>query len=64
MTITEEVQAAILQVSEDAWMPAYNGDGQAREGAWARAAVVRRAPVEVEICRQLMCHTWLHSMTR
>jgi hypothetical protein len=34
MTITEEVQAAILQVPGDAWTPAYDGDGQVREGAW------------------------------
>jgi hypothetical protein len=34
MTITEDMQAAILKVPQDAWTPAYDGDGQAREGAW------------------------------
>jgi Transposase DDE domain group 1 len=34
MTITEDMQAAILQVPRDAWTPAYDGDGQVREGAW------------------------------
>ena len=34
MTITEEMQAAILQAPADAWTPAYDGDGQVREGAW------------------------------
>jgi len=34
MTITEEVQAAILQVPADGWTPAYDGDGQVRNGAW------------------------------
>jgi hypothetical protein len=34
MTITEEMQAAILKVPADGWTPAYDGDGQVREGAW------------------------------
>jgi hypothetical protein len=34
MTITEQVQAAILEVPADGWTPAYDGDGQVREGAW------------------------------
>jgi hypothetical protein len=34
MTITEDMQAAILSVPADAWTPAYDGDGQVREGAW------------------------------
>ena len=34
MTITEDMQAAILKVPEDAWTPAYDGDGQVRDGAW------------------------------
>jgi hypothetical protein len=34
MTITEDMQAAVLQVPRDAWTPAYDGDGQVREGAW------------------------------
>ena len=35
MTITEEMQAAILEVPAAAWTPAYDGDGQVRDGAWA-----------------------------
>ncbi len=34
MTITEDMQAAILQVPEDGWTPAYDGDGKVRQGAW------------------------------
>jgi len=34
MTITEDIQAAILQVPPAAWTPAYDGDGQVRTGAW------------------------------
>jgi hypothetical protein len=34
MTITEEMQAAIMKVPAGAWQPAYDGDGQARDGAW------------------------------
>jgi hypothetical protein len=34
MTITEDMQAAILKVPADAWTPAYDGDGQVRDGAW------------------------------
>jgi DDE family transposase len=34
MTITEDVQAAIMTVPADGWTPAYDGDGQVREGAW------------------------------
>ena len=34
MTITEDMQAAILKVPADSWTPAYDGDGQARDGAW------------------------------
>jgi hypothetical protein len=34
MTITEEVQAAILKAPQDGWTPAYDGDGQVRPGAW------------------------------
>jgi hypothetical protein len=33
-TITEEIQAAILQSPADGWIPAYDGDGKVREGAW------------------------------
>jgi hypothetical protein len=33
MTITEEIQAAVLQVPAQGWTPAYDGDGQARPGA-------------------------------
>jgi hypothetical protein len=34
MTITEDMQAAILKVPATAWTPAYDGDGQVRDGAW------------------------------
>jgi hypothetical protein len=34
MTITEDVQAAILKVPAGSWTPAYDGDGQVRDGAW------------------------------
>jgi hypothetical protein len=34
MTITEDMQAAIGKVPADAWTPAYDGDGQVRDGAW------------------------------
>jgi hypothetical protein len=35
MTITKDMQAAILQVPAGAWTPAYDGGGQVRDGAWA-----------------------------
>jgi Transposase DDE domain group 1 len=34
MTVTEDVQAAVLKVPQDGWTPAYDGDGQVRHGAW------------------------------
>jgi hypothetical protein len=34
MTITEPVAEAIGKVPGDAWTPAYDGDGQVRDGAW------------------------------
>jgi hypothetical protein len=34
MTITEPVADAIGKVPAEAWTPAYDGDGQVREGAW------------------------------
>lgn len=34
MTITEDVRAAILDVPAGGWTPAYDGDGQVRDGAW------------------------------
>ena len=34
MTVTEDIQAAILQVPASAWTPAYDGDGDVRAGAW------------------------------
>jgi len=34
MTITGDMQAAIGKVPADAWTPAYDGDGQVRDGAW------------------------------
>jgi hypothetical protein len=34
MTITQDMQAAIGKVPASAWTPAYDGDGQVRDGAW------------------------------
>jgi hypothetical protein len=34
MTITQDVQDAIGKVPAEAWTPAYDGDGEVREGAW------------------------------
>jgi hypothetical protein len=34
MTITEAIQDAIGMVPANAWTPAYDGDGQVRDGAW------------------------------
>src|SRR6202012_5844155 len=34
MTITEDMQAAVLQVPAESWTPAYDGDGRVRDGAW------------------------------
>jgi hypothetical protein len=34
MTITEAIAEAIGEVPADAWTPAYDGDGQVRDGAW------------------------------
>jgi hypothetical protein len=34
MTITEDIRAASLAVPAAGWTPAYDGDGQVREGAW------------------------------
>jgi hypothetical protein len=34
MTITEDMQEAILKVPAAAWTPAYDGEGQVRDGAW------------------------------
>jgi hypothetical protein len=34
MTITEDMQEAILKVPARAWTPAYDADGQVRPGAW------------------------------
>ncbi len=34
MTITEDIQEAILKVPAGSWTPAYDGDGQVRDGAW------------------------------
>jgi hypothetical protein len=33
-TMTDEVQDAIIKVPARAWTPAYDGDGQVRDGAW------------------------------
>ena len=33
-SITDDVQAAVLSVPEQAWTPAYDIDGQPRDGAW------------------------------
>jgi hypothetical protein len=34
MTITEDMQEAILKVPASSWIPAYDGNGQVRDGAW------------------------------
>ena len=34
MTTTEDIQAAIGKVPASAWAPAYDGDGEVRDGAW------------------------------
>jgi hypothetical protein len=34
MTVTEDMQNAILKVPADSWTPAYDGGGQVRDGAW------------------------------
>jgi Transposase DDE domain group 1 len=34
MTVTEDMQAAVLKVPAGGWTPAYDGDGQVRKGAW------------------------------
>ena len=34
MTITEDMQDAVLKVPADSWTPAYDGDGRVRDGAW------------------------------
>jgi hypothetical protein len=34
MTVTEDMQEAILKVPAKSWTPAYDGDGQVRDGAW------------------------------
>ena len=34
MTITQDMQAAILKVPAGSWTPAYDGDGEVRDGAW------------------------------
>jgi hypothetical protein len=34
MTVTEDMRSAILQVPAKSWTPAYDGDGQVRDGAW------------------------------
>jgi hypothetical protein len=34
MTITEDMQAAVLKVPADAWTPAYDSDSEVRKGAW------------------------------
>ena len=34
MTITQDMQAAILKVPAGSWTPAYDRDGEVRDGAW------------------------------
>jgi len=34
MTLTEDMQEAVLKVPASSWTPAYDGDGQVRDGAW------------------------------
>jgi hypothetical protein len=35
MPVTEDIRKAILKVPAKSWTPAYDGDGQVRDGAWA-----------------------------
>ena len=34
MTVTEDMQSAVLKVPASSWTPAYDGGGQVRDGAW------------------------------
>ena len=34
MTVTEDMQEAILKIPAESWTPAYDGGGQVRDGAW------------------------------
>jgi hypothetical protein len=34
MPVTEDIRAAVLKVPAKSWTPAYDGDGQVRDGAW------------------------------
>jgi hypothetical protein len=34
MTLTEDMQTAVLKVPDGSWTPAYDGNGQVRDGAW------------------------------
>jgi hypothetical protein len=34
MTITEDMQEAVLKIPAGSWTPAYDGNGQVRDGAW------------------------------
>ena len=34
MTLTDDMQAAVRKVPAASWTPAYDGDGQVRDGAW------------------------------
>ena len=34
MTVTDDMREAILKVPAGSWTPAYDGDGQVRDGAW------------------------------
>ena len=34
MTVTEDIRGAIPKVPASSWTPAYDGDGQVRDGAW------------------------------
>ncbi len=34
MTLTEDMQAAVLKIPDSSWAPAYDGNGQVRDGAW------------------------------
>lgn len=46
----EKVQAAVLAVPENGWTPAYNADGEVRDGAWVAEIERHEAPwIRVEV---------------
>ena len=48
MTITGDMQGAILKVPAQAWTPACSGDGEVRGGAWG--ADITAAIARLQVC--------------